>query len=201
MTDPVDVTAAKAALRIEARARRKAMSHGARAVACESMCALIVASEAFADAEMVLAYVPVGSEADVLGVAAAAFSSGKRVAIPRTDGEALVFDEVEAATLVSLAPGLFGIPVAPRPRPVMPTASTLVLVPLLAFDQRGNRLGSGKGFYDRFLASFPGSVIGVAFADQEVARVPTEPHDRRLGAVVTDLALRFTVDAGVDPAR
>ena len=68
----------------------------------------------------------------------------------------------------------------------------LVLVPLLAFDSHGNRLGSGKGFYDRFLAKNPGlaergAIMGVGFSAQEVDHLPVEPHDYRLHGVVTEL--------------
>jgi 5-formyltetrahydrofolate cyclo-ligase len=61
----------------------------------------------------------------------------------------------------------------------------LALVPGLAFDARGHRLGRGKGFYDRLLAGFPGRTVGVAFDFQVVAQVPVEPHDIALNAVVT----------------
>ena len=155
----------------------------------------IVASAAFAAADLVLTYVPVGSEADVLDVVRAAREAGVRAAIPRITADLLSFDEIEeideidVASLASLDVGAFGIPVAAQPRPVVPTERTLALVPLLAFDQDGRRLGSGKGFYDRFLAGFPGVAFGVAFAVQEVERVPTEPHDWRLDGVVTEAGL------------
>ena len=187
MTDSAAAT--KAVARTEARARRKALAPDVRHVASTMIRAHIIASAAFVAADLVLTYVPVGSEADVLDVVRAALDCGKRAAIPRTDGDVLSFDEVDAESLAMLEAGALGIPVASQVRPAVPTSHTLALVPLLAFDQDGRRLGSGKGFYDRFLAQFPGVAIGVAFAIQEVERVPTEPHDRRLDGVVTQAGL------------
>ncbi len=190
MTDSPAAT--KAVARTEARTRRKALAPDVRRVASTMIRAHIVASAAFAAADLVLTYVPVGSEADVLDVVRTARDAGVRAAIPRITADLLWFDEIDdidVASLASLDVGAFGIPVAARPRPVVPTERTLALVPLLAFDQDGRRLGSGKGFYDRFLAQFPGVAIGVAFAVQKVERVPTEPHDRRLDGVVTEAGL------------
>jgi 5,10-methenyltetrahydrofolate synthetase len=70
----------------------------------------------------------------------------------------------------------------------------LILVPLLAYDSAGNRLGSGKGFYDRFLAANPelaerAVIMGVAFSAQQVEELATEPHDYQLDAVVTELGI------------
>jgi 5-formyltetrahydrofolate cyclo-ligase len=68
----------------------------------------------------------------------------------------------------------------------------LILAPLLAFDRRGGRLGQGGGSYDRTLATLRAAgevfVIGLAFAGQEIDRVPTEPHDQGLDAILTELA-------------
>jgi 5-formyltetrahydrofolate cyclo-ligase len=70
----------------------------------------------------------------------------------------------------------------------------VLIVPLLAFDARGFRLGYGGGFYDRTLAGLrakgPVLAVGFAFAAQEVAEVPTEPTDQRLDAVVTERGVR-----------
>ena len=71
----------------------------------------------------------------------------------------------------------------------------VLIVPLLAFDARGFRLGYGGGFYDRTLqmlrARRPTLAVGFAFAVQEVAEVPTEPTDQRLDAIVTEQGLRL----------
>jgi len=87
-----------------------------------------------------------------------------------------------------LTPGNFGIPVPPQSADSL--APDVLIVPLLAFDRDGHRLGWGAGFYDRTLAGLRAArrvtAIGVAFAAQEVARVPRGPHDQPLDWVVTE---------------
>jgi 5-formyltetrahydrofolate cyclo-ligase len=61
----------------------------------------------------------------------------------------------------------------------------LVLVPALAVDHRGNRLGKGRGFYDRFLAGFSGPCYAVVFDEELLEDVPVDSHDRRVSGVVT----------------
>ena len=82
-----------------------------------------------------------------------------------------------------MAPGRFGTAV-PTGAAMVPT---LLLVPLLAFDRRGNRLGYGAGYYDRTLAALPGvRTLGCAFGAQELDSVPVGPHDVKLDAVATE---------------
>jgi len=108
---------------------------------------------------------------------------GKRVAMPRVEGDDLKFHWVTCRE--ELAPGKFGIP---EPRATAPPAGfsfDLILVPGMAFDHKGGRLGRGRGYYDRFLAAANGLLAGVCFDDQLVSEVPCEPHDARVDAVVT----------------
>jgi 5-formyltetrahydrofolate cyclo-ligase len=87
-----------------------------------------------------------------------------------------------------LAPDVYGIPSPPASAPE--TLPNLLITPVLAFDRHGGRLGQGAGHYDRTLANLrrmrPVFVLGVAFAGQEVDRVPTDAHDQRLDAIVTE---------------
>jgi 5-formyltetrahydrofolate cyclo-ligase len=66
----------------------------------------------------------------------------------------------------------------------------LLLVPLLAFDRRGHRLGYGGGFYDRTIAALRVPTIGIAYAGQEVASLPEEAHDRTLDMILTEQGIR-----------
>ena len=67
----------------------------------------------------------------------------------------------------------------------------VILVPLLAFDSTGHRLGYGGGYYDRTIDALPGvRTIGIAYAGQEVAAVPREPHDHSLDVIVTENGVR-----------
>jgi 5-formyltetrahydrofolate cyclo-ligase len=78
-----------------------------------------------------------------------------------------------------------------------PAIPGYLLVPLLAFDRRGYRLGYGGGYYDRTLAGLPGAVaVSCGFAAQELDEVPVGPYDIRLAAIATELGVIFT-DSGV----
>ena len=111
----------------------------------------------------------------------------KRVALPRVAGEELMFHWVNGRD--KLLPGKFGIR---EPSPDAPPAGNgfdLLLVPGLAFDLRGGRLGRGRGYYDRFLAGAGGIRVGVCFEDQIADGVPSGPDDRRMDFLVTPSAI------------
>ena len=111
----------------------------------------------------------------------------KRIALPRVSGDTLEMHWIFGAD--ELVPGHFGIY---EPHPNSPSAGNgfdLILVPGLAFDTGGGRLGRGKGYYDRFLAGARGFCVGLCFDDQIVERVPMESHDQRMDFVVTPSAI------------
>lgn len=107
----------------------------------------------------------------------------KRVALPRVAGDELVFHWITGREELLL--GSFGILEPPADASPAGNEFDLILVPGLAFDLRGGRLGRGRGYYDRFLAGATGLRVGVCFEDQIVADVPLEPHDLRMDFVVT----------------
>jgi 5-formyltetrahydrofolate cyclo-ligase len=131
---------------------------------------------------------PVGSELDPRPLMRHLASQGALLALPRTPprGQPLTFHTWTAQTrFVRTAFGL------EEPAPETPTlVPDLVLVPLLAFDRTGARLGYGGGYYDLTLRTLraQGAVfaLGVAYAGQAVPHVPTEPFDERLDAIVTE---------------
>lgn len=111
----------------------------------------------------------------------------KEISLPRVLGDKLIFHQVRSRS--ELSPASYGIR---EPATHLPSAGSefdLILVPGLAFDPGGGRLGRGKGFYDRFLAGARGPRAGVCFDDQIVDQVPVEPHDLRMDFVVTPSAI------------
>ncbi|HVW72652.1 MAG TPA: 5-formyltetrahydrofolate cyclo-ligase [Rhizomicrobium sp.] len=113
---------------------------------------------------------------------------GCHIAYPRVAGKGLPLEFHRVPDGEVLAPGAFGVhePLDIWPR-VVPG---LLLVPLLAFDAAGVRLGYGGGFYDRTLALLGVPAIGIAYAGQEVASLPRGPHDMALTMVVTEKGIR-----------
>ena len=88
----------------------------------------------------------------------------------------------------TLTPDVMGVPAPPNSAQIV--TPDVIFAPVLAFDRRGGRLGQGGGYYDRLIASLrahgPLLVIGLAYAGQELAEVPMEPHDQRLDAILTE---------------
>jgi 5-formyltetrahydrofolate cyclo-ligase len=105
------------------------------------------------------------------------------ISYPRCEGDNLVFRPVSG--LADLVPGRFGIN-EPEPGPGREQFD-LVIVPGLAFAADGSRLGRGRGFYDRLLATIPTTTltVGVCFEFQRLAEIPQEPHDRKVDKIIT----------------
>ena len=109
--------------------------------------------------------------------------AGKVVLLPRVDGEMLSLHVVDGAD--RLERGAFGIMEPVAGCPVSRPEADVIFVPGLAFDPLGNRLGRGKGFYDRLLEDFQGLRVGVCFEGQMLPAVPCEPHDKRMDFLLT----------------
>jgi len=125
------------------------------------------------------------SEVDTLPMIRRAFAEGKRVVLPKVKGKGLaLFEVMEYDKDVST--GAWGIPEPHEKHPVTLDAVNLIIVPGLAFDERGNRLGYGAGFYDRILPFFKGVTVALAFEAQMVAQVPVSAHDFPVRKIVTE---------------
>ena len=176
-----DLTEAKRALRQRMLAAREAWDPAASGVAL--MRVVLVEAPPPAGA-VVSGFWPIGQEIDVRPLLHALHERGHAVVLPVTPkrGNPLTFRRWRPGDV--LEPEKFG-----TFRPVgEPAAPDFLLVPLLAFDRRGYRVGYGAGFYDRTLAALPAGryALGVAYATQEVPDVPAGPTDVRLDAVATD---------------
>ena len=181
-----DMKKEKESLRQLLRARRDALPQEERKARDEKICAKILASAPFRSADLVLLYAPTGSEVDILPVAEAALREGKRIAFPKCAG-AGVMHFLSVASLSDLLPGKYGIKAPPENAvPVVCTQATLCLTPGLAFDREGRRLGYGGGYYDRFLAGFPGTAAGVVPHDFMLAALPCAPHDRAVSILFSE---------------
>lgn len=134
----------------------------------------------------VLLYLALPYELDVRAALDWFIGQGKIVAVPRfcsTSGE---YEAASIASVEQLVPGQFGILEPPPSAPVLPLNSLdLILVPGLAFDPAGRRLGRGKGYYDRLLARARGVKCGVCFDFQVLEELPAEPHDINMDFILT----------------
>jgi len=147
--------------------------------------------EVYRNSEIILAYFSRGSEVATIPILEAGLEEGKIVALPRVEGKEMTFRQV--GDLDELRPGFAGLmePTAEAPMVKSDSRETLILVPGLAFDKEGFRLGRGGGYYDRFLAQFNGAkgppvTAGLAYEPQLIECLPREKHDRPVDNIVTE---------------
>jgi len=114
-----------------------------------------------------------------------ALSEGKRVVLPRVKGKELELIEIGNFDQ-DVSPGAWGIPEPDRGQSVAVKDIGLIIVPGAAFDERGNRLGYGAGFYDKLLPSFHKTTVALAFEVQILPEVPTDQHDVPVKKIVTE---------------
>lgn len=193
----------KGATRRSALQARDALSPADRHAASQRICAQLVQVLADLPATArptVAVYAAMRSEVDLDTFILAAYGRGCRVAFPCMQhagtGQTMRMCTVTEREYRSKTVPFINHPVAARDADtaldarfpvVAPADIDLIVVPLVAYDAQGNRLGYGGGNYDRYLAQVrPGCrIIGVAFAAQRIDRVPAEPHDRPLPRIIS----------------
>lgn len=177
----------KKALRAEMRETLKRMSDESRLEQSAAACASAVRLSAFQNARTVLLYRALPAECDPAAIARAAALANKRVAYPVCEDDRslrLYVPEGESAFIRSG----YGIlePDKARSREISADELDLIVVPGLAFDRAGHRLGRGAGYYDRLLNRTSAFKLGFGFREQLAQSVPTEPFDVKLDCVILD---------------
>lgn len=179
---------AKAALRRDVRARLALLTPLERAQAADQLFERTMSWSVWREAGTVLLSWSLPDELSATGLIAAALADGRRVTLPGFDaatGQYVAYEVNHHEK--DLIPGKFGIR-EPHPdlHKVSLTELDLVIVPGVAFDAAGNRLGRGKGFYDRLLGqAIAADFCGIGYDDQVVSGVPVEPHDVQLHYLLT----------------
>lgn len=193
-----DPAALKRALRREAQTRLRAMTPDARAHASTTIVKRLLASAIYRDARSVHCYLSLPLEIDTAPLLQRAWSEGKRVYVPY---------QIPASVRLGLARWEPGMTLVPGPLGVMEPPMEcrldepidgieLVIVPGLAFDRKGTRLGRGKGYYDRFLAALtasgseaparPAVLLALAFSCQILPELPRDAWDVPVEHVFTE---------------
>ena len=167
--------------------KRLSISESERQAASHRLCGGIFELEEFRSADTVLLFYPSRNEPDLLPLAQIALDMGKSVAFPisLTSTCTLAFRCV--SSLDELSRGTYGIyePSIDAPAPLL-SEKTLCVVPALAFDGSGYRLGYGKGYYDRFLADFNGISVGAAYDGFLCPSLPTDRTDIPVDIIITE---------------
>ena len=176
----------KRALRTETLAKRRALS--AQQVSCHShaLQSRFLALPEYQQAQVLALYASIHHEVDTSFVAAQALAATKTLLYPAVQGSDMQFRRVQG--LAELLPGRFGIP-EPAGAVWEPQLADLIVVPGVAFDCSGRRIGYGKGYYDKFLHSLEGSgrLVGFCYDFQLYDEIVGEPHDVMMDIIVTEI--------------
>ena len=166
----------KQALRKEIRDKKRAMTEAEIIAASQRLAELFVASEAYRQAKTIYGYLPYNQEVRTVPMLQQALADGKRVAVPKCYGDEMRFIYLE--DLSQVEKGYCGIPEPITDEPVADDKTALVLMPGLAFDPQGHRMGYGGGFYDKFLEKEPNHpTIALCYGFQMLEHLETEAHD------------------------
>lgn len=178
---------AKAALRQKIRSTLKNVSPQKQAVDSSQLRARLQPQAFWRNAAVTLFFAPLTGEADVWPLLKEALEAGKVVALPHFDSANQCYIACRVQDLeTEIAPGRFGIrEPGSRCVEIPPDKLDLVLVPGIAFDWHGHRLGRGQGFYDRLLVRVRGVKCGIAFDEQMTNTIPAEAHDVRMDFILT----------------
>jgi len=177
------------------RQRLEQMDPMARYARSLAACKHLTHQEEFIRAEAIMIYLSTDHEVDTASIALAAWQMDKTVTVPKVAWDHKHMVPVAITSLeTDVAPGRNGVRQPNGDQPVLLAEIDLIVVPGLAFDRHGLRIGRGGGFYDRFLAAEDcrAVICGLAFHEQVVDDISAEPHDRAVGMLVTDEeVLRF----------
>lgn len=165
----------KQELRGRIRQQKAAMTAEDRHHRSLRLCQMVLQSQAYRSAKSVYGYLPFNQEVNTLPLLQQAMADGKTVALPKCRGKDMRF--VTVTDLSAVKPGAIGAPEPIADEPIATDETALVILPGLAFDSFGHRLGYGGGFYDRFLAKEPHPTIALCFDFQMLPQLETEPHD------------------------
>lgn len=165
----------KQALRQHIRTQKRALSPAQIEAASAVLAQQLFGHPLYRKADSVYGYLSYNQEVRTLPILRRALADGKRVAAPRICGSEIRFLWLQ--DLSGIETGERGIPAPPADAPEADDPAALVLLPGLAFDLRGHRVGYGGGFYDRFLASHPHPTIALCYDFQLFRQIPTQPHD------------------------
>lgn len=166
----------KQELRRAIRERKRAMTEEEIVERSNALAEKFYNSPAYQAASTIYGYLPYNQEVRTVPMLQRALDEGKRVAVPKVYGEEMRFIYLEDLTQVSK--GYAGIPEPIADAPVAEDHRALVLMPGLAFDPQGHRIGYGGGFYDRFLAQEPHHpTLALCYEFQMQAHLDTEEFD------------------------
>ena len=166
---------------------RNRLNHPEIAKKSKTIQEFVIKSKEFETAKVVGTYYALGSEVTTELIIKRAKILGKKIALPRVEEDKITFYELSSTK--SLIRSRFGI-LEPSPYEQMSDID-IVIVPGIAFDKKGNRLGYGMGFYDRLLSCKRTFSIGLAYSFQLLENLPHDKYDKRLDAIASEDGIHY----------
>ena len=166
----------KTALRQQIRLQKRQMEQAEILEKSQQLFRHFTATDAYRNAKSIYGYMSYNQEVRTLPILEQALRDGKRVAVPKCYGDTMKFIYMD--DLSQVAPGYAGIPEPIADEPVADDPTALVLMPGMAFDPQGHRIGYGGGFYDKFLAAEPDHpTLALCYDFQMLPHLETEEFD------------------------
>ncbi len=183
-----DIRPYKQRLRMECKEKRILLSASEKARLDHKITNKLCNLWQYREAKTVLCYVSTDIEVDTFELLRRALDEGKTVAVPRCIDGTREMDFYGITDFSQLSSGAFGVlePDPARCEKLFDLSSGLCIIPALAYDRSGYRLGYGKGYYDRFLSRFSGETVGLVYASCLYERLPHGKFDRCAERVVTE---------------
>ena len=179
----------KQQLRKTIRALEKELPAAYKAESSAAIARHLLAMPEYREAGTVFCFVGTAREIDTTAILQDALDAGKRLCVPLCVGDGIM-ELRQITSLGQLSPGAYGILEPPADSPVIgPDGVDFAVLPCLSCSHSGHRLGQGGGFYDRFLAHYPGGAVMVCREKLIREDIPLEPHDCPVPWVVTELGL------------
>ncbi|MCR4925439.1 MAG: 5-formyltetrahydrofolate cyclo-ligase [Clostridiales bacterium] len=183
-----DIRPIKKKLREKYKNIRFAMTADEKARLDEKVFSRVVNSWAYRQQDIILTYVSTDIEVDTKAIIQRALQDGKTVAAPRCIDNTRLMDFYIIKSLDDLESGYFGV-LEPKPEKctkLSDFSKGLCIVPALCFDNKGYRLGYGKGYYDRFLVQFEGEIMGICYSSCVCESLPYGKYDRNVDILITE---------------
>lgn len=183
-----NVTFEKNQLREKYRQVRSSINENNRALYNRIIAENLFSLDLYKKSSIIYSYVSAKGEADTLGIISTAIKEGKKVAVPKCVPNTCLIEFYFIKSLKDLQKGAFNI-LEPNPsicEKVIDFSHGICIVPAIAFDKKGFRLGYGKGYYDRFLSRFRGTSIGICYNKCVLDVCPHDYYDQKVNILITE---------------
>lgn len=173
-------------IREDMRAKRRALSKDDVKVKSDEIRQRLFRVESVKSAETVCTFISAFKEPDTVEIIKELWKQGKKVVVPITDIESGTLSLSYISSMDDMTKGAYGILEPKTVHTADETDIDVILVPGLAFDRNGERMGFGKGYYDRLLENSKAVKIGLCYDFQILEKIPTESHDVPMNFIITE---------------